>query len=58
MELNKTYTFRVTIGEKLLTFTNSKVIAIDDMFVTILDKYNNKVAFNKKNIDSYEEVRE
>ena len=58
MELNKTYTFRVTIGGKLLTFSNSKVIALDDLFVTILDKYNNKVSFNKKNIDSYEENRE
>ena len=58
MELNKTYTFRVTIGGRLLTFSNSKVIALDDIFVTILDKHNNKVSFNKKNIDSYEENRE
>jgi hypothetical protein len=58
MELNKTYTFRVTIGERLLTFANAKVINIDDTFITILDKFNNKVAFNKKNIDSYEEMKE
>ena len=58
MELNKTYTFRVTIGGRLLTFSNSKIIAMDDLFVTVIDKYNNKVAFNKKNIDSYEECEE
>jgi len=56
MELNKTYTFRVTIGGRLLTFSNSKVIALDDQFVTILDKFLNKVSFNKKNIESYEEL--
>jgi len=56
MELNKTYTFRITIGGRLLTFSKSKVIALDDQFVTILDKFLNKVSFNKRNIESYEEI--
>jgi hypothetical protein len=58
MELNKTYIIRATIGGRLLTFSNAEIISQDDLFVTFLDKYNNKVSIAKKNIDSYEEVRE
>lgn len=57
MELNKTYILRVTIGGRLLTY-NAKIISIDNEFISFLDKYNNKISVNKKNIDSYEECGE
>ena len=57
MELNKTYIIRITINDRLLTYTG-EIISIDDDFVTFLDKFNKKISINKKNIDSYEEVEE
>ena len=57
MEQNKTYILRITIAGRLLTYT-AKIISIDDIFITFKDKFGNNVSVNKKNIESYEEVRE
>jgi hypothetical protein len=54
MELNKTYTIRVTINERLLTYQGT-IISEDDIFITFIDKFGKKVSINKKNIDSYSE---
>lgn len=55
MELNKTYIIRLTINGKLLTYTG-KIISIDELFITFLDRFERKISINKKNIESYEEV--
>jgi len=55
MEQNKTYTLRILIGEKLLTYTG-KIILIDDSFVEFLDRYGKKISVNKNTIQSFEEV--
>lgn len=57
MEQNRTYILRITIDNRLLTYTG-KILSIDENFVTFLDKFDKKISVNKKNIESYEEVRE
>lgn len=56
MEQNKTYIIRVTIDDRLLTYTG-KIISEDNIFITFLDKFGKNISINKKNIESYEEVR-
>lgn len=56
MELNKTYIIRVLINNNLLTYTG-KIISIDEIFVSFLDKYGRNVSVNKSKIQSYEEER-
>ena len=55
MELNSTYTIRILIDGKLLTYSG-KVLQIEENFITIFDKYGKKVTFNKNTIQSYQEV--
>ncbi len=55
MELNKTYILRITIDNRLLTYTG-KIISEDDTFITFLDRFDKKISVNKKNLESYEEV--
>jgi hypothetical protein len=57
MEQNRTYILRITLDNRLLTYTG-KILSIDENFVTFLDKFDKKISVNKKNIESYEEVRE
>lgn len=57
MEMNRTYILRITIDNRLLTYTG-KILSIDENFVTFLDKFNKKISINKKNIESFEEVEE
>jgi len=57
MELNKTYILRITINERLLTYTG-KIISIDEHFISFIDRYGKEISVNKKNIESYEEVGE
>ena len=49
MELNRTYTIRVLINNRLLTYTG-KIISEDNFFVTFLDKYGKSVSVNKNTI--------
>ena len=55
MEQNRTYILRITLDNRLLTYTG-KILSIDENFVTFLDKFDKKISVNKKNIESYEEV--
>jgi hypothetical protein len=57
MEQNRTYILRITLDNRLLTYTG-KILSIDENFVTFLDKFDKKISVNKKNIESFEEVRE
>lgn len=57
MEQNRTYILRITLDNRLLTYTG-KILSIDENFVTFLDKFDKKISVNKKNIESYEEVGE
>ena len=57
MELNKTYILRITINDRLLTYTG-KIISIDENFITFLDRFDKKISVNKKNVESFEEVDE
>lgn len=56
MELNRTYILRITLDNRLLTYTG-KILSIDENFITFLDKFDKKISVNKKNIESFEEVR-
>lgn len=55
MEQNRTYILRITLDNRLLTYTG-KILSIDENFVTFLDKFDKKISINKKNIESFEEV--
>jgi hypothetical protein len=55
MEQNRTYILRITLDNRLLTYTG-KILSVDENFVTFLDKFDKKISVNKKNIESYEEV--
>lgn len=55
MEQNRTYILRITLDNRLLTYTG-KILSIDENFVTFLDKFDKKISVNKKNIESFEEV--
>ena len=56
MKLNQTYIIRVTINNHLLTYIG-KIISIDELFITFKDKNNKEISINKKNIESYEELK-
>jgi len=58
MELNKKYNIKVEILGKLLLYSNSKVVSINDSFVTFIDSHTGKpISYNKNVIVFYEEVR-
>jgi len=58
MEQNKTYNIKVEILGKILFYSKSKVVSINDSFVTFIDSHTGKpISYNKNVIVFYEEVK-
>lgn len=55
MEQNRKSLYRVLINNSLLTYTGTK-FSEDQIFITIIDKFGNKISFNKSTIQSVEEL--
>ena len=55
MIIGKKYRMCIQVGEKALSFTG-KIISIDNIFITFIDKFRKKLSYNLKHIISFEEV--
>jgi hypothetical protein len=56
MNIGVTYIIRIQIDTRIFTYTG-KIIEEDETFITFEDKYGKTFSYNKKNIISFEEVK-
>ena len=57
MEIGKRYIIRVSVGNRILTYT-CKILEIDEFFIKFEDKYGEIQNYNKNSIVNFEEVRD
>ena len=59
MERDKTYNIKIEVAGKILHYAKSKVISVDDNFVTFIDSHTNKpISYNLNVVVFYEEYLE
>jgi L-cysteine desulfidase len=59
MEQNKVYNIKVEILGRILLYSKSKVISMDENFVTFIDSHTNKpISYNLNVVVFFEEVVE
>ena len=57
MKIKEKYKMVFMVGGVALTYTGT-IIQEDDLFITFKDKFEKTLAYNKKNLISFEEVKE
>lgn len=57
LEVGHSYKLAIKIKEKILTYT-CKVISIDEIFVSFIDKFGNEYNYNKNLIIGFEPIEE
>ena len=57
IKINKKYRFLIEAGSRALTFTGL-VTAIENNFITFIDKFDKELNYNLKSIISFEELED